>query len=93
MTDRKEPDWSNLTREHAMQIATLLKEAYALGKAHGSDWLPIADAPRDGTEVLLCDELDNMWADAYETNRNISIGWPHSATHFMPLPPPPEPKP
>jgi hypothetical protein len=68
MTDTKEPDWGFTANEigHELPLrldadiveietylSTELAAAYALGKSHGPDWLPIADAPRDGTPMLV----------------------------------------
>ena len=90
MVDRKEPDWSNLTREHALQIATLLREAYALGKSHGPDWLPIADAPRDGTTIIVPGGTAEWRRDYWFSHQaQRTIQW--EVNHFMPLPPEPKP--
>ena len=58
----KEPDWKQVGEDVANDwrgsgddlgsvIARHLPAAYALGKSHGPDWLPIEDAPRD--EAIL----------------------------------------
>ncbi len=62
------------------------------------DWLPISEAPRDGTRLLLVGDDDNP--------KTVVIGWQHRdavtpdcfdthygnwwPTHWMPLPTPPE---
>lgn len=72
-----------------------------------AEWQPIETAPKDGTEIILCDSLS--YAGYWENDPNYwqEIGWqeadsrqghfisrhPQSPTHWMPLPEPPEDKP
>ena len=97
----KEPDWAAVAREvlRGMQedghIITrgksALQDAYALGKSHGPDWLPIADAPRDGRTIIV--EGGTAYWDGeawYSDQAQAEIQW--QVTSWQPLPPAPEPK-
>lgn len=68
-----------------------------------SEWQPIETAPKDGTNILIygvgpvpfiTDAVWNngFWSlfDPYSDAHNMPIT--HGVTHWMPLPPPPEPK-
>jgi len=60
----------------------------------GGNWQPIETAPRDGTWVLIfCDgnAIQAQWDrdDAYWANGRFGLGF-DDATHWMPLPEPPE---
>lgn len=69
-----------------------------------SEWRDIASAPKDGTPILGCSELPNLYAPclivwaAYHPNAKGKATWRTSAicgnkmdyvTHWMPLPEPP----
>jgi len=59
---------------HALrQMDTQLAAAYALGKSHGPDWLPIADAPRDGTPVWLYAE--GQQTEAFYCPLEVHLNW------------------
>jgi len=55
-------------------------------------WQPISTAPRDGTQVLLC-LGSHIWLDHWMESKEYN-GWvyhsPTDATHWMPLPSPPD---
>lgn len=64
------------------------------------EWLPISEAPKDGTEIVLINKYNEMnvahWYE-YRTgkawwNTINGEGWAEfcNPTHFMPLPPAPE---
>lgn len=63
-------------------------------------WLDIDSAPRDMTMILLCDNSEPVyvievgeWSPKWQDWRGTSARFPFStATHWMPLPPPPERK-
>lgn len=68
-----------------------------------SEWQPIETAPRDGTEVILyfpewCGEKNmvetGFWDQRYDGDINaaweFAYGSGDSATHWMPIPAPPE---
>lgn len=60
-----------------------------------SDWQPLSTAPRDGTRVLLwlrsgdC-AIANSKLGSKPSNWPSGWDWPSEATHWMPLPLPPE---
>jgi len=72
----------------------------AIKESPADEWLPIETAPRDGTHILLVGDEDNPstvvigWQHAEDEVTpkcfDCSYGnwWP---THWMPLPPPPQP--
>ena len=65
------------------------------------DWQPIETAPKDGTEILVWNEVSGPYRTAYQDRINEYEGrWPMgfcgrigvwfpSPTHWMPLPKPP----
>jgi hypothetical protein len=60
----------------------------------GSDWEPIATAPKDGTYILVFEypskPLDTLyWSDFDQEWRNGYNNHPAYPTHWMPLPEPP----
>jgi hypothetical protein len=61
-----------------------------------NEWLPISTAPKDGTTILVLDELyGKPWHYECEWNsvewyHGFGDAWPRAMpTHWMPLPPPP----
>jgi hypothetical protein len=63
------------------------------------DWLPIATAPKDGTEVLLWwpywsrTPTPGHWKHtAWVADRALSIADTPGPTHWQPLPAPPTPR-
>ena len=93
---------SDKTTETFRPVATLqakadgLAEAVKLAlRALADDWRPIAEAPRDGTRVLILttegfvvdvfSELD-IWRESNRRNHGFAE---RSLTHFKPLPQPP----
>jgi hypothetical protein len=85
-------------------FARAVEEAAMLDRiAQQPEWQVIETAPKDGTFILLLDEnqpsavyLIARWRlDCWRGQRTLSgksIIW-GEATHWMPLPPPPEPTP
>lgn len=55
-------------------------------------WRPIAEAPRDGTDVLIYDPTDpkSPFAVDWFSHDADTPGWLGNPTHWMPLPAPPE---
>ena len=80
-------------------LSNALRAAHEAGKREAQRWLPIADAPRDGTPVLVCDAStgsmrwavwsDGFWLDGQAGVGDAICGCP-CPTAYMPLPPPPE---
>lgn len=54
-------------------------------------WRPIAEAPRDGSMVLIYDPTDTKHPIAVDWFSACADtpGWLGTPTHWMPLPPPP----
>lgn len=61
--------------------------------ASSQAWLPIAEAPRDGTEFLAYSNgriyITRVRIDNHGNNKNTYVACPKKPTHWMPLPPPP----
>lgn len=65
-----------------------------------SDWQPIDTAPKDGTLILMADggsvlcglwsKDESGWVDGSRDRNGELVTW--DATHWMPLPAPPEAK-
>lgn len=63
-----------------------------------SEWQPIDTAPRDGTEILICDAVTTYTPyRAYPALWEPEYGWRdpdwdggYDPTHWMPMPPPPK---
>jgi len=112
-----EPDWlamisepgdDRVTRELNKAAVLLASAAYDIGKSHGPDWRTIAEAPRDGTNIIATGHngdkpkhgrwmLVAYWSEQDDCWASISLDddAPHelySPTHYMPLPPAPETK-
>lgn len=100
-----------LTDEELMRVATdpytvsvktirrLATELQAARLAHR--WRPIADAPKDGTEILIINPGScigatlGIWAPFEDEGKMWRSAWDHEAiamqpTHWMPLPSAPE---
>lgn len=74
------------------------------GALVGPGWLPIEEAPKDGTEVLVYERQPDgsafidIASNSYEVNLSSKDMWVSSGgnipscepTHWMPLPPPPK---
>jgi hypothetical protein len=64
---------------------------------HTADWQLIETAPKDGEDVLLCQDYGDgtfemvvgAWSDATDEWRS-GEPFPHKPTHWMPLPEPPD---
>jgi len=79
---------------------TLAQAAIAALKAEGwakQEWMPISEAPKDGTPVLLWKAVTKEHYVAAYINGGYGPGWCtpdgfeiFNATHFMPLPPAPK---
>ena len=110
----KEPDWKQVGEDVANDwrgsgddlgsvIARHLPAAYALGKSHGPEWLPIEDEPRDEHLPYDARPLWMLYAPAAEGLSELVTlcryhddgGWCicelRQATHYAPYKPP-EPK-
>lgn len=83
-------------------LAGITAEAFDAAQAPASNgWQPIETAPRDGTHILLLDEVSG-WigsGNVSPVNRSYWGEWdqkgygamfPHQPTHWRPLPAPPE---
>lgn len=56
-------------------------------------WLPIETAPRDGSPVLIFSVWSDRTVGCWSAHRGIWVDQSHGvvvATHWMPLPDPPE---
>jgi hypothetical protein len=67
----------------------------ALSKPPPSPWRPIAEAPRDGTRVLVWlpswDEIiQTSWRDHGDDYQDVGWGTAEQPAHWMPLPAPPQ---
>jgi len=81
-----------------------LHNAYLAGYAAAQQWRPIESAPRDGTEILVWNKGNGLWAASFRFPRmgepqfgaHLAKEWRDSAgrwatpTKWMPLPKPPE---
>ncbi len=62
------------------------------------NWKPIETAPKDGTSILVCCEIGFMYVAHWNGKLWLSDACADSyfgaddATHWMPLPAPPEPQ-
>lgn len=77
------------TGNEKCRIATA---AYQRGRADAVAWKPIAEAPLDGTRVVLasdtwqtCGSYEGHWVIDRDDPQ-----WTFTPTHYMELPPPPE---
>ena len=52
-------------------------------------WRPISEAPRDGTRILITNKTPFVSRYQYGV-WDVDGGQVYNATHWMPLPPPPE---
>jgi len=87
--------------EHRQRTTTDLADAYTRLRARAAEmeraqqWRPIAEAPRDGTSVLLGWSGHDDWTctaywngDAWSADNFLE--WMTQPTHFRPLPPAPD---
>jgi len=90
--DYADPDWMMYGPEGADAASVLIRKLATPASA----WRPIAEAPRDGTRVLLsydnemhiggCASTDKYWRIGYDAYGYIEEFY---ASHWMPLPAPP----
>lgn len=59
-----------------------------------SNWRPIETAPRDGTEIILCNISGSLGIGSYMPKQDsweiTDDVWWDKCSHWMPLPKPPE---
>jgi len=96
MSKKQRPDSFVILMHEAETIRSVTKKALAtLDRViEGDGWLPIESAPRDGTRILVW-AGGNQFVAYYHRSRSdwfIVANVPVSATHWRPLPTPPEAK-
>src|SRR5688572_21117207 len=84
----------------ALEVCRAIAAIEAAIEGQGRQWLPISEAPKDGTDVLACGVSPSGSFHRYGIafyNDSLSLGgygpwrWlcTFQPTHYMPLPPPP----
>ena len=77
----------------------IMAEAFQGGLAHAKQWRPIAEAPKDGTHILVINATSpyppttvHWFHEGFHLsiNRNGEHSEYWGATHWMPLPTPPQ---
>ena len=77
-------------REQLLAEVTMWRERAERAEA-ALQWRPIETAPRDGTKLLTCDMVGNIYLDWRDDNSKFLYEreWYGYPTHWMPLPEPP----
>ena len=95
MIDRRDKQIRQFKGELAQEALSSTKELDPKASA-AKEWQPIETAPKDGTEILIFDECEEIVQSAFEYINDCwlrsgasELGHPEP-THWMPLPPKPE---
>jgi hypothetical protein len=83
------------TSEDMREAAAMLEDAATL--IERTSWQPIATAPKDGTEILACDEIGTLtyvveWNEPHDGTRGYWMDRHYCEEHvawWMPIPPRP----